>query len=45
MLIKFQINCLVESKPIKAIFNKPIYLGAVILETSKLQCINSGMII
>ena len=29
--------CLVESKPIKTIFNKPIYLGAVILETSKLN--------
>ena len=29
--------CLVESKPIKAIFNKPIYLGACILETSKLH--------
>ena len=29
--------CLVESKPIKAIFNKPIYLGAFILETSKLH--------
>ena len=29
--------CLVESKPIKTIFNKPIYLGAVILETSKLH--------
>ena len=29
--------CLVESKPIKTVFNKPIYLGAVILETSKLS--------
>ena len=29
--------CLVESKPIKIIFNKPIYLGACILETSKLH--------
>ena len=29
--------CLVESKPIKTIFNKPIYLGSVILETSKLH--------
>ena len=29
--------CLVESKPVKTIFNKPIYLGAVILETSKLH--------
>ena len=29
-------SCLVESKPIKTIFNKPIYLGACILETSKL---------
>ena len=29
--------CLVESKPIKTIFNKPIYLGAFILETSKLH--------
>ena len=29
--------CLVESKPIKAVFNKPIYLGACILETSKLH--------
>ena len=28
--------CLVESKPIKTVFNKPIYMGAVILETSKL---------
>ena len=28
---------LVESKPIKTVFNKPIYMGAVILETSKLQ--------
>ena len=28
---------LVESKPIKTIFNKPIYLGACILETSKLH--------
>ena len=36
----FQISdklCLVESKPIKTIFNKPIFLGAVILETSKLH--------
>ena len=29
--------CLVESKPIKTIFNKPIYLGACILEASKLH--------
>ena len=29
--------CLVESKPIKTIFNKPIYLGACILETPKLH--------
>ena len=29
--------CLVESKPIKTIFNKPVYLGACILETSKLH--------
>ena len=29
--------CLVESKPIKTIFIKPIYLGTVILETSKLH--------
>ena len=29
--------CLVESKPIKTVFNKPIYLGACILETSKLH--------
>ena len=29
--------CLVESKPIKTVFNKPIYLGACILETSKLN--------
>ena len=28
---------LVESKPIKTTFNKPIYMGAVILETSKLH--------
>ena len=28
---------LVESKPIKIVFNKPIYIGAVILETSKLH--------
>ena len=28
---------LVESKPIKTTFNKPIYLGACIFETSKLQ--------
>ena len=28
---------LVESKPIKTMFNKPIYLGACILETSKLH--------
>ena len=30
-------NKLVELKPIKTIFNKPIYLGACILETSKLH--------
>ena len=29
--------CLVESNPIKAVFNKSIYLGACILETSKLH--------
>ena len=29
--------CLVESKPIKTVFNKPIYMGACILETSKLH--------
>ena len=29
--------CLVESKPIKTVFNKPIYLGACVLETSKLH--------
>ena len=29
--------CLVESTPIKTLFNKPIYLGACILETSKLH--------
>ena len=28
---------LVESKPIKTVFNTPIYMGAVILETSKLH--------
>ena len=28
---------LVESNPIKTVFNKPIYFGACILETSKLQ--------
>ena len=28
---------LVESKPIKTVFNKPTYMGAVILETSKLH--------
>ena len=28
---------LVESKPIKTMFNKPIYVGFVILETSKLH--------
>ena len=28
---------LVESKPIKTLFNKPIYMGAVILETSELH--------
>ena len=36
----YQINnrlALVESKPIKTTFNKPIYMGAVILETSKLH--------
>ena len=33
---------LVESKPIKTVFNKPIYMGACILETSKLHF---GMII
>ena len=37
MHIKFQINCLAETKPIKAIFDKPIYLGVCILETSKLH--------
>ena len=29
--------CMVESKPIKTVFNKPIYMGACILETSKLR--------
>ena len=29
--------CLVESRSIKTVFNKPIYMGAVILETSKLH--------
>ena len=29
--------CLVESKPLKTVFNKPIYLGACILETSNLH--------
>ena len=29
--------CLVESKPVKTVFNKPIFMGAVILETSKLH--------
>ena len=29
--------CLVESRPIKTVFNKPIYMGAVILETSTLH--------
>ena len=29
--------CLVKSKPTKTIFEKPIYLGFVILETSKLH--------
>ena len=29
--------CLIESKPIETIFDKPIFLGAVILETSKLH--------
>ena len=29
--------CIVESKPIKTVFNKPIFMGAVILETSKLH--------
>ena len=28
---------LVESKPIKTVFDKPMYMGAVILETSKLH--------
>ena len=28
---------IVESKPIKTVFNKPIYMGACILETSKLH--------
>ena len=28
---------IVESKPIKTVFNKPIYMGALILETSKLH--------
>ena len=28
---------IVESKPIKTVFNKPIYMGSVILETSKLH--------
>ena len=29
--------CLVESTPIKTVFDKPIYIGACILETSKLH--------
>ena len=29
--------CMVESKPIKTVFNKPICMGACILETSKLH--------
>ena len=29
--------CLVKSTPIKTVFNKPIYIGACILETSKLH--------
>ena len=29
--------CLVESRPIKTVFSKPVYMGAVILETSKLH--------
>ena len=29
--------CIVESKPVKTVFNKPIYMGAVVLETSKLH--------
>ena len=29
--------CLLESNPVKTVFNKPIYLGACILETSKLH--------
>ena len=29
--------CLVESTPIKTVFHKPIYIGACILETSKLH--------
>ena len=32
---------IVESKQIKTVFNKPIYMGAVILET----CMNFGIII
>ena len=36
---------LVESKSIKTVFNKPIYMGAVILETINYICINFGMII
>ena len=28
---------IVESRPIKAVFNKPIYMGACILESSKLH--------
>ena len=35
---------LVESKPIKTTFNKSIYMGALILDTSKLH-MNFGMII
>ena len=31
--------CLVKSKLIKTKFNKPIYMGAVILETSKLHMV------
>ena len=32
--------CLVESKPVKTVFDKPIYLRACILETSKLNYVS-----
>ena len=32
--------CLVESKPIKTVFNKPIYLGACIFRNIKITCVS-----